>query len=121
MILFSVQSLYLLISDELILGKGPLHAITIGFFTSLLIAMASRVSLGHSGRMLILDWVTWGLFLGIQLTALLRVVAELGVFDSLFDLNLNVIISLLWVICIGVWVIRFAPFYITARADGHPG
>ncbi|MBG7610538.1 MAG: NnrS family protein, partial [Anaerolineae bacterium] len=43
MLLFSIQSLYFLFSGELILAKGPLHSITIGFFTSLLIAMASRV------------------------------------------------------------------------------
>jgi len=121
MVLFSIQSLYLLFSGELILGKGPLHAITIGFFTSLLIAMASRVSLGHSGRKLILDQITWSLFIGIQLTALLRIFADISALDSLFGLSLNIITSIIWIICIGTWVVRFAPFYITTRADGQPG
>jgi uncharacterized protein involved in response to NO len=121
MLLFSIQSLYLLFSGELILGKGPLHAITIGFFTSLLIAMASRVSLGHSGRKLILGRITWSLFLGIQLTALLRVFADISALNSLFGLSLNIITSLIWIVCIGTWVVRFVPFYITARVDGQPG
>jgi len=121
MVLFSIQSLYLLFSGELILAKGPLHAITIGFFTSLLIAMASRVSLGHSGRKLVLGQITWSLFLGIQLTALLRIFADISALNSLFGLSLNIITALIWIVCIGIWVIRFAPFYITARADGNPG
>ncbi|MCK4586382.1 MAG: NnrS family protein, partial [Gammaproteobacteria bacterium] len=121
MSLYSMQSLYLLFSGELILAKGPLHAITIGFFTTLLIAMASRVSLGHSGRKLILDQITWGLFLGILLTALLRVFADISALNSLFGLSLNIITSFIWIVCVGIWVIRFAPFYITARADGNPG
>ncbi len=121
MVLFSIQSLYLLFSGELILAKGPLHAITIGFFTSLLIAMASRVSLGHSGRKLVLGQITWSLFLGIQLTALLRIFADISALNSLFGLSLNIITALIWIVCVGIWVIRFAPFYITARADGNPG
>lgn len=121
MILFSIQSLYLLFSGDLLLAKGPLHAITIGFFTSLLIAMASRVSLGHSGRKLVLDQITWSLFLGIQLTALLRVFADISVLSPFFGLSLNIVTSLIWMVCIGTWVVRFTPFYITARADGQPG
>ena len=121
MALFSIQSLFLLFSGVFILDKGPLHAITIGFFTSLLIAMASRVSLGHSGRKLVLDQITWSLFLGIQLTALLRVFADISLLSPLFSFSLNIITSLIWIVCIGTWVIRFAPFYITVRADGNPG
>ncbi|MDH5485266.1 MAG: NnrS family protein, partial [Gammaproteobacteria bacterium] len=121
MLLFSIQSLYLLVSGELILGKGPLHALTIGFFSALLVAMASRVTMGHSGRMLILDNRSWYLFIGIQLTAVLRIFADINLINSILGLSFNVIASLCWLTCIGVWVSRYAPMYITARVDGRPG
>lgn len=121
MTLSSIQSLYLLLSDELILARAPLHAITIGYFSSLLIAMASRVSYGHSGRMLILDNITWALFLGIQLTAVVRILSDTTSFSQIFGLNLNVIAVMLWMLCMAVWVIRFGPIYLSQRVDGKPG
>ncbi|MCW8956324.1 MAG: NnrS family protein, partial [Gammaproteobacteria bacterium] len=121
MTLYSIQSLYLLITGELILARGPLHAITIGYFSSLLVAMASRVSYGHSGRMLILDTITWALFLGIQLAAILRVLSDTSSFSQIFGLNLNIIAVLLWLLCMASWVVRFGPIYLTQRVDGKPG
>lgn len=48
-----------------VLGMAPLHALSIGFFGSILLGMVSRVTLGHSGRALQADALTWGLFLGL--------------------------------------------------------
>ncbi|MFW2374369.1 MAG: NnrS family protein [Gammaproteobacteria bacterium] len=121
MSLYSIQSLYLLLSDELILARAPLHALTIGYFSSLLIAMASRVSYGHSGRMLILDNIIWAVFLGIQLTAILRILSDTNSFNQLFGLNLNIIAVLLWILCMASWVIRFGPIYLSQRIDNKPG
>lgn len=121
MTLYSVQSLYLLLTDELILTRAPLHAITIGYFSSLLVAMASRVSYGHSGRMLILDNTIWALFLGIQLTAVFRILSDTTALNQIFGLNLNIIAVLLWVLCMAGWVIRFGPVYLSQRVDGKPG
>ena len=121
MTLFSIQSLYLLLNAELILNKAPLHALSIGFFSSLLIAMASRVSYGHSGRSLILDNKTWTLFLGLQLAALCRILADSSLQNSLAGISFNVLAAIIWLLCIGSWFIRFAPFYLSQRADGREG
>lgn len=121
MALLSLQSLYLLFTGELILGKGPMHALTIGFVASMLIAMSSRVTMGHSGRMLVLDSLSWALFLGLQLTALLRLLADLNATQSLAGLSLNVIASVAWLVCVGIWVRRYAPMYLHARIDGREG
>lgn len=121
MTLYSVQSLYLLLTDELILTRAPLHAITIGYFSSLLVAMASRVSYGHSGRMLILDNTVWALFLGIQLTAVFRILSDTTALNQIFGINLNIIAVLLWVLCMAAWVVRFGPVYLSQRVDGKPG
>ena len=42
---------------EFVLGRAPAHALFIGFFGSLLVAMVTRVTQGHSGRPLVLGRV----------------------------------------------------------------
>src|SRR6185312_9049005 len=49
-VLFCVQDLALAIRGEQVLGPAPLHALAIGFFGSMLVAMVTRVTHGHSGR-----------------------------------------------------------------------
>lgn len=119
--LFSIQSLLLLFSGEFILNKAPLHAITIGFFVSLLVAMASRVTMGHSGRQLILDSTSWYLFIGLQLTAIARIFADLQFDNVLQSHNFNLLAVALWLISLSVWFIKYAPIYLTARVDGREG
>lgn len=119
--LYSIQSLLLLFSGEFILGRSPLHAITIGFFASLLIAMASRVTMGHSGRMLILDNLSWYLFLGLQLAATMRVFSELQFDNILISHNLNLLAAGLWLASLSVWFVKYAPIYLSARVDGKDG
>ena len=121
MLLFSLQSLTLLISGEFILAQAPLHALSIGFFSSLLIAMATRVSLGHSGRPLTLDTINWRIFLALQGVVVCRILADTQLQNSIHYFSFNVIASILWILCIGLWFLRFAPFYLTARADGRTG
>jgi uncharacterized protein involved in response to NO len=77
MLLYAVQSLVYFASGSLLFGLAPLHAIGIGFFSGMILAMASRVTLGHSGRPLELDRITWLLFLGFQATAVIRILADL--------------------------------------------
>jgi len=121
MSLYSVQSLLLLFSGEYILNKAPLHAITIGFFTSMLIAMASRVTMGHSGRMLHLDRVSWYLFFGLQLTAISRIMAELQ-FNNLIESHVfNLLAVFLWLLSLAIWAYKYAPMYLSRRVDGREG
>jgi len=119
--LFSLQSLLLQFSDIYILNKAPLHAITIGFFASLLIAMASRVTLGHSGRMLVLDTMSWYLFIGIQLAAIARIFADLQYDHVLINHNFNLIAIALWLLSMSIWFIKYAPIYLSGRIDGKEG
>ena len=46
MTLYAAQSFVLLITGTDYFGRAPLHALGIGFFTSMVVAMASRVTLG---------------------------------------------------------------------------
>jgi len=119
--LSSIQSLILLFNGEYILNKAPLHAISIGFFTSLLVAMASRVSIAHSGRPLRIDTLTWCVFLGIQLAAILRISSDLLFDNQLLSYGFNLSAALLWLICLSIWVIKYVPMYLNVRVDGKKG
>jgi len=119
--LLSAQSLILFLSGEFILNKAPVHAITIGFITSMLIAMATRVTMGHSGRQLILDNTTWYLFLGIQLAAISRILADAQLDLIMQNNNFNLIAASLWLISLSVWFWKYAPMYLKKRIDGNPG
>lgn len=117
--LYSVQSLVYLFTGQIWLGKAPLHALSIGFMVSLLVGMASRVSLGHSGRALIADDLTWFCFWGVSGIALLRILAEVAFLNQL--ISLNIIAALLWLAVFGAWTWRYLPFTVLPRADGREG
>lgn len=118
MLLYAVQSLVYFASGNFILGLAPLHALGIGFFSGMILAMASRVTLGHSGRPLELDRFTWLLFLGFQATAVIRILADLvPAIAPMF----YVLAALVWLTCFGLWAIKFAPIYWRARVDGKAG
>ncbi len=99
-------------------GQAPLHALGIGFFASMLIGMASRVSLGHSGRKLEADGATWGLFWLAQGVAVLRMLPELipGLPPVLVTLAAG-----LWLLAFGLWAWKYAPMYWRPRQDGRAG
>ena len=121
MTLFSIQSLVLLSTETLILAKAPIHALTIGFVASMLVAMASRVTLGHSGRPLHANRLTISLFIGLQLTAVVRILADIPALSEIYGLHLYIISALAWLVCLGTWFIIYAPMYLSRRADGRPG
>ncbi|MDO8276104.1 MAG: NnrS family protein, partial [Serpentinimonas sp.] len=80
---------------------GAMHAITMGFMGSLLLAMVTRVSCGHSGRTLVADRLVWGLFWLLQLATVLRVVADLADLRYLPGLTLPPRCSGRWHCCRG--------------------
>lgn len=115
--LYSVQSLWLLQGGGFILGRAPAHALFIGFFGSLLVAMVTRVTQGHSGRPLQLGGVAAFAFIAVQITALVRIGAELAP-DFL---AWHGAAGLLWLLAFLPWVLRSAWIYLTPRADGKDG
>jgi len=101
-------------------GQAPLHAMTIGFFTSMFIAMVTRVTQGHSGGMLIMSKITWGLFWGIQGVALLRVSSEVPDINTLRT-PLLIASALGWILFSLAWFLQYGPKYLKPRSDGNPG
>jgi len=115
--LFAGQSAWLAITGEFALGRAPAHALFIGFFGSLLVAMVTRVTQGHSGRPLVLGTATGIAFAIVQLVAMTRIIAEL-VPDSL---AWQAAAAIGWLAAFLPWVLRSAWIYLTPRADGQPG
>ena len=116
---FAADVSYALTGDWL-LGRAPLHALGIGFLSSLVVAMASRVTLGHSGRQLLMDRFTVACFLALQLAAVLRVGSELVGFPVL-ALSLIAVAALVWSGAIMAWSLRYGRMLVLPRIDGRPG
>lgn len=115
--LSALQSLALLAGYP-VSGYAPLHALTVGYFASMVLAMATRVTLGHSGHELKADGVTWALFLAFQAAALTRLAGDLPIphYGHFYLLA-----ALIWLACFLPWAVKYAPLYLRPRADGVPG
>lgn len=121
MALYAVESLLLFGGMGLSLGRAPLHALGIGLIAGMVLAMASRVTLGHSGRALVADNLVWACCWGLHVTALLRVLGELPVTRELLLMPTNLWAAVFWLATVVPWVARFAPIYLRPRVDGRPG
>ena len=100
------------------LPLGALHAVTIGCLGSLMLAMVTRVSCGHSGRPLVADNLVWALFWLLQAAAILRIAAAVPGWPGQ---ALLAAAALLWAGLMLVWGCRYGSWYGRARADGSPG
>ena len=117
MALFAVQSAWYAATGGFVLGRAPAHALFIGFFGSLLVAMVTRVTQGHSGRPLALGRVAGFAFVAIQCVAVLRIAA-----DVLPDAPLwQAMAAAGWLVAFAPWALNSARIYLTPRADGKPG
>ncbi len=116
-VLYAMQSALYTMSGEFLFGRGPAHALYIGFFGSLLLAMVTRVTQGHSGRPLSMPRVGWFAFALLQGVAVIRVLAETlpdpGLWQSLAAIG--------WLLAFAPWVLRHAGIYLRPRIDGKPG
>jgi len=115
--LYALQSLWFAIDGNFILGRAPIHALSIGYFGSLLVAMVTRVSHGHSGRPLQLGRVGLWAFACVQIVAIVRVVAEL----ASDPLDWQIVAGLGWMLAFTPWALRALWIYLTPRIDGKPG
>jgi len=116
-LLFAAQSLWFAGSGEFVLGRAPVHALTIGFFGSMLVAMVTRVTAGHSGRPLQMGAIAWLTFVLLQLVAIARIAAELAPRQSLW----LVLAAAGWLLALLPWTLRSLWIYVTPRVDGKPG
>ena len=98
-------------------SMAALHALTVGFFGSMLVAMVTRVTHGHSGRPLSMGPIPWFTFLAVQAVAIGRVADALAGAGP-WALTLT---AMGWVLAFLPWALRAGWIYLTPRRDGRPG
>jgi uncharacterized protein involved in response to NO len=117
MLLYVIDDVAHAVNGLSVLGRAPAHALFIGFFGSVLIAMVTRVTQGHSGRPLVMPGAAWFAFGAIQLVAVIRIAGEL----THDPFAWFAIAALAWLVAFGPWVVRLARIYLAPRADSKPG
>ena len=115
--LYATQSLWFALDGNFVLGRAPAHALYVGFFGGLLVAMVTRVTQGHSGRVLELGRAAAFAFGLVQVVAAIRIAAEILADGPLWQ----AIAAAGWLAAFLPWVLRSAWIYLTPRADGKPG
>jgi uncharacterized protein involved in response to NO len=104
--------------DGAALPLAPLHAVTMGCLGSLMVAMVTRVSCGHSGRALVADDLVWALFWLLQVAVVLRIAASVAGWPTQALLTTT---AVLWAGIMTAWGWRYGNWYGRPRADGRPG
>ena len=102
------------------LGRAPVHALGMGFFGAMLVAMVTRVTMGHSGRPLRMEALVLGCFLVLQAGAASRVLSEVVAAPTAVQWLL-LGSAALWLGALVVWFGRVGGIYLAPRIDGKPG
>jgi uncharacterized protein involved in response to NO len=118
MALSGLSQLVLGLAGETLLPLAALHAVTMGCLGSLMLAMVTRVSCGHSGRALVADNAVWAMFWLLQAAVVLRVAAALPLAGSQLFVTAA---AVLWAAVMITWGWRYGNWYGHPRADGRPG
>ena len=98
--------------------SAALHSFTIGAIGGIILAMISRVSLGHTGRPLkAINTISWA-YLFVALGSVVRVIVpELLPEYYLLGISFS---GMLWVIAFGLFSVFYYPILTRARPDGRP-
>jgi uncharacterized protein involved in response to NO len=120
MLLQTVRDASFAVTGDWALGRAPIHALGMGFFGGLLIAMVTRVTMGHSGRPLAMDRVAFACFAAIQAATLARVTGEVVTAPAAIQWLLLGSMAA-WLAAFALWGARNARIYLTPRIDGRPG
>ncbi|MCP4471112.1 MAG: NnrS family protein [Gammaproteobacteria bacterium] len=96
-----------------------LHAFTLGTIGGMTLGMMARVSLGHTGRELVVGWPLSAAFVLINLAAVTRVILPL--FDAQRYSLWIVLAGVFWTLAFMLFVLVYARILILPRVDGRPG
>ena len=96
-----------------------LHSFTVGAIAGMILAMISRVTLGHTGRPLREPKIMKIAFSLILFSALIRIVLPEW-FPSFYNQSI-VIAGIFWIAAFGLYFYYYAPMLVTTRADGRAG
>ncbi|HKE46263.1 MAG TPA: NnrS family protein [Steroidobacteraceae bacterium] len=96
-----------------------LHAFTVGLIATMILAVMTRASLGHTGRPLAVSPAITIAYVLLTLAALLRVFG--GAVAPGAYLPAVTLAGLAWTMAFLIYLIVYAPILIGPRVDGKPG
>mgnify|MGYP000214990735 CR=1 FL=1 len=99
--------------------SAALHSITVGAIGGMILAMISRVTLGHTGRQLTPPRLITLAYVFIFLAVIVRVVIPV-LFAQYTSLGITVA-GVLWVLGFSIYAYFYVPMLVTKRIDGRPG
>lgn len=94
------------------------HAAGTGAISCLILGVIARVTLGHTGRPLVLPKGMVAAFFAIQLAAVVRVLTAFDIIPWHPGIGSS---SLLWVFAYGMYLVRYANMLASPRPDGRAG
>jgi uncharacterized protein involved in response to NO len=94
--------------------SAAIHALTAGAIGTMILAVMTRVTRGHTGRELSADRVTSLIYVLVGFAAVARIAA---VFAAAWTLPLLIASAGLWIGAFGLFVLRYAPMLLLPR-DG---
>jgi uncharacterized protein involved in response to NO len=94
---------------------AALHALTVGAIGTMTLAVMTRASLGHSGRALVADGVTRGIYVLITLAAVLRVLSPVAGAQSVLVTSLA---GLAWSAAFATFAVHYGRFLVAAQRSG---
>ena len=96
-----------------------LHAETTGAIGTMVLAVMTRVALGHTGRPLVAPRAATAAYLLVSAAALVRTVGALLLPDPY--LRVIALAALLWAAAFALYLVHYAPILVRPRSDGLPG
>ena len=91
---------------------SAVHALTVGAIGTMLLAVMTRVSLGHTGRVLCASRPTVVIYLLVNAAALVRVAAS---WSATATTTFIVVSGLCWMAAFGLFEIRYSPVLLAPR------
>ena len=92
--------------------SAAIHAMTAGAIGTMVLAVMTRVSLGHTGRPLHAERITILIYMLVTAAALARIGAA---FATTFNMSLLELSAALWIAAFGTFIVRYASFLVSAR------
>lgn len=95
-----------------------LHGLTIGAFGTMILAVAIRATLGHTGRELRAGPLTVAAFALVSLAALARLAAHAFADSYMAWIGAS---GIAWMLAFALFLAVYGPMLLRPRADGRPG
>ena len=106
------------ILDAAVPRTAAIHALTAGAMATMILAVMTRATLGHTGRELRAGSATILAYALVTLGAVVRVAAPLGIIDYRVGLEAA---GALWAGAFAVFLVAYGPILFGGRPDAKPG